>query len=80
LCAHKRFNQKPTDLSQIVSSVLEIGNKVYYLIVLIGGAGNSKNQESIYIIEGNNEFNSLDLRFIATFTNGSKEYKQLVPF
>lgn len=80
LCAHKRFNQMPTDLSPCVSSVLEIGDKVYYLIVLIGRAGSPNNEGSIYIIEGNNEFNSLDLRFIATFTKSSKEYKQLVPF
>ncbi|SET54178.1 hypothetical protein SAMN05443270_0425 [Lacrimispora sphenoides] len=80
LCAHKRFNQMPTNLSPGVSSILEIGNKVYYLIVLIGIPGTFNDEESIYIIEGNKEFDNLALRFIATFPKHSKEYKQLVPF
>ncbi|MFW6677500.1 hypothetical protein ACOAOT_07555 [Lacrimispora sp. AGF001] len=75
----KQYDRNTVDLLPGDSSILKIGNKVYYLSVLIGNP--SKNTEdTIYIIEGNENFEISDLRFVAAFPKKSKEYKILITF
>lgn len=75
----KQYDRNTVDLSPGDSSILKIGNKVYYLSVLIGNPSNNS-EDTIYIVEGNENFEISDLRFVAAFPQKSKEYKILITF
>lgn len=72
---YKPFNTNRTYMDVNSTSILEIGDKFYYLIV---SEDNKSKRNVLYIIEGDINFNSLNLKYIGKFLEGSEMYKKLI--